>query len=667
MYGADKVAHGRSLVDRADHTAIVREPPIAGTSRRLAAVLAADVAGYSRLMGVDEEGTLARLKAHRRDLVDPKIAEHRGRIVKTTGDGLLVEFASVVGAVRCGAEIQRGMLDRNRDVPDEQRIRFRIGVNLGDIIVDGGDIFGDGVNVAARLEALAEPGGVCISHTVRDQIHDKLPYALDDLGEQFVKNIARPVRAYALSSDTVAALPAASVRRAAPRRDRTRLAVISAAVAAALVIAGTVWWVWLVPRYPTAGTPAATLAPQAVAPRLSIVVLPFANLSNNRDQQYFADGITEDLTTDLSRIPGMFVISRNSAFTYRNKPVETRQLGRELGVRYVLEGSVQRSGNQVRVNAQLIDAETGAHLWAERFDRDIGDLFALQSEITSRIAIALNLELMRAEAARPTDNPNAMDYIFKGRAALAKGNPGASAAEAIPLFERALALDPRSVEAQSRLAQALVFHGQDAAPDAARSDFKRAEVLIEQALASSPEYPLAHNARGMLLANQRRCEDAIPEFEKVLAVDRNYVGALADLGYCKFLTGGSDAETIELEEQAIRLSPRDIFIAFRYAMIGLMHLFQSRTDEAIPWLEKGRRANPSNPAPRWFLACAYGLKGELERAAAELAEAQRLTPSGRYSTIARVRANGPLNTPALRDRFEGVFLAGLRKAGMPEE
>jgi TolB-like protein len=295
---------------------------------------------------------------------------------------------------------------------------------------------------------------------VRDQIHDKLPYRLDDLGEQFVKNIARPVRVYALSSDTVAALPAASVRRAAPRRNRTRLAVISAAVAAALV-AGTLWWVWPVPRYPTAGTPAAALAPQAVAARLSIVVLPFANLSNDPDQQYFADGITEDLTTDMSRIPGMFVISRNSAFTYRNKPVETRQIGRELRVRYVLEGSVQRSGNQVRVNAQLIDAETGAHLWAERFDRDIGDLFALQSEITSRIANALNLELMRAEAARPTDNPNAMDYIFKGRAALAKGNPRESAAEAIGLFERALALDPRSVEAQSRLALALVLHGQE--------------------------------------------------------------------------------------------------------------------------------------------------------------------------------------------------------------
>ena len=311
--------------------------------------------------------------------------------------------------------------------------------------------------------------------------------------------------------------------------------------------------------------------------------------------------------------------------------------------------------------------ETGGHLWAERFDRDIGDLFALQGEITSRIANALNLELMRAEAARPTDNPNAMDYIFKGRAALAKGNTGESAAEAIGLFERALALDPRSVEAQSRLAQALVNHGMEAAPDVARADFKRAEVLIEQALASSPDYPLAHFARGILLREQRRCEDAIPEFEKVLAVDRSAVGAAATLGFCKFLTGGSYAEAIELHEQAIRLSPRDPSNSTRYATIGLIHLFQSRTDEAIPWLEKARREDSRNPAPRWFLACAYGLKGELDRAAAELADAQRLTPSGRYSTIARVRANGDLNAPAIRDRFEGIFLVGLRKAGLPEE
>jgi TolB-like protein/class 3 adenylate cyclase len=304
--------------------------------RRLAAILAADVAGYSRLMGVDEEGTHERLKVHLRELVDPKIREHRGRIVKNTGDGMLVEFPSVVDAVRCAAELQRAMIDREAGVPEDHRIRFRVGINLGDVIAEDDDIFGDGVNVAARLEALAEPGGICISRTVRDHIRDKLAYAFEDLGEQNVKNIARPVRVYALRPEVVADLPASSV---------------------------PITW---------------PISQPAAVRRLSIVVLPFANLSNDPEQQYFADGITEDLTTDLSRIADMFVISRNTAFTYQGKRVDTKQIGRELGVRYVLEGSVQRSGNRVRVTAQLIDAETDAHLWAERFYGDAGDLFALQ-------------------------------------------------------------------------------------------------------------------------------------------------------------------------------------------------------------------------------------------------------------------------------------------------
>ena len=327
------------------------------STRRLAAILAADVAGYSRLMGADEEGTHERLKAYLGQLVEPKIKEHRGRTVKNTGDGLLAEFPSVVDAVRCAVEIQRGMIDREPEVPEERRIRFRIGVNLGDVIVEEHDIFGDGVNVAARLEALAEPGGICISRVVRDQTRDKLPYEFEDGGEQSVKNIARPVRVYALRPEAIAALPAPSVTAAPP------------------------------------------ISHRAAAPRLSIVVLPFTNLSNDPEQQYFADGIAEDVTTDLSRLENMFVISRNTAFTYRNKPIDTKQIGRELGVRYVLEGSVRRSGSQVRINAQLINAETDAHLWAERFDDDTGDPFALQDEITSRIAVALNIEVVAAEAA----------------------------------------------------------------------------------------------------------------------------------------------------------------------------------------------------------------------------------------------------------------------------
>jgi adenylate cyclase len=413
-------------------------------TRRLTTILAADVAGYSRLMGADEEGTHHRLRAHFAELVEPKIREHKGRTVKNTGDGLLAEFASVVDAVRCAAEVQRGMIDREPEIPEERRIRFRIGVNLGDVIAEDNDIFGDGVNVTARLEALAEPGGICVSRTVRDQIRDKLPHSFEDLGEQNVKNIARPVRVYALRPEAVANLPAARV------------------------------------------PPASPISPATVAPRLSIVVLPFANLSSDPEQQYFADGITEDVTTDLSRIAGMLVISRNTAFTYRNNRVDTKQVGRELGVRYVLEGSMRRSGNQIRINAQLIDAATDAHLWAERFNSHTSDLFALQDEVTRRIAGALGVELIAAEAARPTDNPDALDYILRGRAVGLRGSSPDSYAERISMFERALTLDPQSGQAQSRLAASLVKRVLDQMSETAAADLERAAELVGRALAANP-------------------------------------------------------------------------------------------------------------------------------------------------------------------------------------
>ena len=594
-------------------------PPV----RRLTAILAADVAGYSRLMGADEEGTHERLKAHQRELVNPKIEEHRGRIVKNTGDGFLTEFASVVDAVRCAVEIQRGMAERNAGTPPEKRIEFRVGINLGDVIAEGEDIFGDGVNVAARLEAISEPGGICISRVVRDQVRDRLDYTYDDLGEQSVKNIARPVRVYALKPAAIADLPAAGLR-------------------------------------------ARPILHPPVAPRLSIVVLPFANLSDDREQQYFADGITEDLTTDLSRIPHMFVISRNTAFTYRDKAVDTKQIGHELGIRYVLEGSVQRSGNRVRINAQLIDAETDKHLWTDRFDRDLGDFFALQNEITGRIANALNLELVGVEAARPTDHPGALDYIFRGRAAYNKGSSREAYAEAIDQYERALVLDPSSVEAQSLLAGALGGRVLDKLTDSAAADLERAKGLIERALATSPHDPLAHLAKGVLLRAQNRPEEAMPEFETVLASNPNSSQALHLLGWCKWKTGSID-EVIPLAEQAIRLNPRDPFIAFRYGRIGAVHLLQSRTDEAIVWLEKTRNANPGAQYNHAFLASAYGLKGELDRAGAELAEARRLFGDDRFSSIARLRTTENWGVPKIRALVEATYFAGLRKAGVPEE
>jgi TolB-like protein/Tfp pilus assembly protein PilF len=516
-------------------------------------------------------------------------------------------------------------------MPEDRRIRFRIGINLGDVIVEDDDIFGDGVNVAARLEALAEPGGICISRTVRDHIRDKLIYAFEDLGEQSVKNIARPVRVYALRPDAVVALPAPGAPSAPP------------------------------------------ISQPAVAPRLSIVVLPFANLSNDPEQQYFADGITEDLTTDLSRIADMLVISRNTAFTYQNKRVDTKQIGRELGVRYVLEGSVRRSANQVRVNAQLIDAATDAHLWAERFNADISDLFALQDEITSRIAIALGVELIAAEASRPTEHPDALEYFLRGRAAANKVPTRETRAEAISMYERALALDPRYAEVQSRLAGALTGRAMDGMADSAAADIARAESLADQALAALPSSPAANYAKGQVLRaraqvlrEEGRCDEAITEYETALSLDRNLAWVMTALGWCKFLTG-SMHEVIPLLERSLRLSPRDPAIFLSYQFIGMVHLLQSSIDEAIIWLEKARNANRIHPLVRARLASAYALKGDTERAAAELGEARKLSSDGRFASIARLKAAEYLGVPKVRAMYETTYLIGLRRAGMPEE
>jgi TolB-like protein len=450
-------------------------------TRRLAAILAADVAGYSRLMGADEEGTLERLKALRRELVDPKIAEHHGRVVKTTGDGLLVEFASVVDALRCAVEVQHEMTGRNAGTPPGNRIELRIGINVGDIVVEDGDIFGDGVNVAARLEALAEPGSICVSARVQEDAAGKLDLTFRDLGEQQLKNITRPVRAYAVGAGPRAQGSAASTQQ---------------------------------------------------VPRLSIVVLPFANLSNDPDQQYFADGLTEDLTTDLSRIPGMLVISRNTAFTYRDRSTSTRQIGRELGVRYVMEGSVRRSANRVRVTIQLIDADSDAHLWADRFDRDLGDFFELQDEVTVQIARALDVELTAAEAARTVEHLDCLDCLLRGRAAFRKPRSRVHSDEQIGWFERALALDPRSADAQMWLAIALATRALDFVPSSSDADIERAEGLARQALAASPRSAIAHQVMGQVLRVQRRYAEAISEYEAALTLDRNRLGALADIGWC---------------------------------------------------------------------------------------------------------------------------------------
>ena len=379
-------------------------------TRRLAAIFAADVAGYSRLMGVDEEGTHERFTAHLKELFTPRIRQHGGRIVKSTGDGMLAEFPSVVEAVSCAVEVQCGMCFRNAEVADERRLAFRIGINVGDVIAEPEDIFGDGVNIAARLEGLAEPNGISISQAVHEQIRDKLPYHFEDVGDHLVKNIARPLHVFVLRPETIASLPFS---------DATL--ITSPAVSGGIILG------------------------HSRPPRLSSVVLPFINLSDDREDQYFADAITDDVTTDLSRISDMIVISSNTASTYKGRRVDTRQIGHDLNVRYVFSGSVRRSGNRARVNVQLIDTETDAHIWAERFDSDASELLSLQDDITSRIAVALNLELITAEAARSTEQPDTLDYILRGRAALYnyRGSTPENLEKAIELFQQALAVDRR--------------------------------------------------------------------------------------------------------------------------------------------------------------------------------------------------------------------------------
>jgi TolB-like protein/class 3 adenylate cyclase len=450
-------------------------------TRNIAAILVADVVGCSRLAGADEEGTLARLRALRGDLIDPTIAARHGRVVKRTGDGILIEFRSVVDAVRCAIDVQNGTVERNAGVPGDRRIEFRIGVHLGDVVEEAdGDLMGDGVNIAARLEGIAEPGAICLSEDAYRQVKGRLDLPVVDLGPKQLKNIAEPIRVYALEVNKVAE-----------------------------------------PKPPPA------FAPEKPAPpRLSIVVLPFANLGGDVEQEYFVDGVTENLTTDLSRIRGTFVIGRNTAFTYKRKAVDLKQIGRELNVRYVLEGSIQRGGNRMRVNVQLIDAETDNHLWAERFDKPVADLFDMQDEIVARVAGALNAQLVAAEARRAeqTPTPDLMDLYFQGQAWLNRGRTPDNVAQARGFYDRALADDPNNVDAlvgsaHTNIVEAAhLFVGEPAAA------FAAAETKLTKALSSVPDHALGHGLLGFVELLTKRAAEGIAECQHALALDRNLAG-----------------------------------------------------------------------------------------------------------------------------------------------
>ncbi|MBV9287727.1 MAG: guanylate cyclase, partial [Hyphomicrobiales bacterium] len=460
-------------------------------TRKLAAILVSDVVGYSRLAGADEERTLARLRTLRSDLIDPIISVHHGRIVKRTGDGSIIEFRSVVDAVRCAVEVQSGMVERNTGLPPERRIEFRIGIHLGDVVEESdGDLMGDGVNIAARLEAIAKPGAVCLSEQAYWQVKGRLEMAVSDLGQTQLKNIAEPIRVYSLEVGQPAqAKPAAAVAAAkagsaaSPPQARGWLSkwpALAAALVLALLAAGAfAWRAGYAPRFMAASVDDKL----AGAPRLSIVVLPFENLSGDKEQDYFADGITEDLTTDLSHLQDAFVIARGTAFTYKGKPIDAKQIGKDLGVRYVLEGSVRRVGETVTINAQLISTETGAHVWADRFEGERSKLGELQVEAVSRLAGSLGVELVKAESLRALrerpNNPDAADLALRGWAMLSSNPDKAAFHGAATLFERALALDPQNVSAMVGLSHALSWRVNVNWSDDRSADIARAEETID--------------------------------------------------------------------------------------------------------------------------------------------------------------------------------------------
>jgi len=662
-----------------DRSVPSRDLPLTGATRHLAAILAADVAGYSRLMGADEEGTHERLKALRRQLVDTKIQEHHGRVVKTTGDGMLVEFPSVVDAVPCAVEVQRAMVDRNINIEEDKRIAFRIGVNLGDVIAEGGDIYGDGVNVAARLEALAEPGGICISGTVWDHIRDKLPYSFQDMGERNVKNIARPVRVFAMDADAVGSVPLVSApaqltsgRRSGSAKRSLLAAGVIAVIGAA---AAEMWWQWPQKAIPTAAvqTPAAT-GPQGspatnfaslTGPRLSIVVLPFENLSNDPQQDYFVDGITDDLTTDLSQIPDSLVIARNTAFTYKGKAVDAKQVGRELGVRYVLEGSVRRIGDQVQANVQLIDVETGAHVWADRFETDRQNLAEAQSQITGRLARTLHLELVQ-DAARRIDqeraiDPDARDLVMRGWAWWYRPFSVANRKEAQRAFEHALEIDPRSVDARIGVALVLAGNLVNGHSSSVHEDQARAEKLLLEALERDVNRSMVHGAMGLLRQAEDRQAEVQAELETAIALDRNNAWAVRQLAVMFMFTGQPES-CIGHIQRALKLDPRD---GQAYMILGKCHLLLGNVDEALPLFRKADAMMPGAWTIHLKLAGALGLKGQIDEARAELAEVIRLKPD--LNSVARVRGYVWYRNPQFQVLHDRTVIQGLRNAGFPEE
>ena len=637
-------------------------------TRKIAAILVSDVVGYSRLAGADEDRTLARLRALRSDLIDPTISVHHGRIVKRTGDGSVIEFRSVVDAVRCAIEVQHAMVERNAGVALDKRIEFRIGIHLGDVVEESdGDLMGDGVNIAARLEGVCEPGAICLSEDAYRQVKGRLDLAVTDLGQTQLKNIAEPIRVYSLRvgvpAEAKPTKPAEPMTSVAPKR-RSTLAPLAVGIAALLVlIGGAAWWFLDVNR------PAAVASKTpGEAARISIVVLPFANLSNDPAQDYFADGVTENLTTELSRLHNSFVIARNTAFTFKGKSLDAKAIGKELGVRYVLEGSVQRDANRVRVNAQLIDAESGAHVWADRFEEDVADLFKLQDEVVARLARTLQVELVNAEAQRSLHdrprNPDAIDLTMRGFALLNQPVTKANRYEARDLFEQALTLDPTNADALAGAANAddqdYIYGWSDQSVDLYARSMQRAN----QALLLNPDQPYARYTKANLIIFKAKPNDAasaneiIAEAEATLRADPSFATAYLPMAGAETLLDRYE-QAISHLEQAMRISPRDSNLGLWHSSMGRALLGLRRTDaavqEGLKSIDSGYRTVLSYAG----LAAFYAAADKMPEAKAALTEAMKLNPK---LSVAWFHAHFPTyieSPPSMRE--------ALIKAGLPEE
>jgi adenylate cyclase len=623
--------------------------------RRLAAILAADVVGYSRLMGEDEEGTLRALKAIQDDVVAPKITGHQGRIFKTVGDGILAEFPSIVEAVRCAVELQAAMGERNRVVPENRRIVYRIGINLGDVVAEGDDVFGDGVNVAARLEGLADPGGICVSRTVRNEVRDRLPVAFDDMGEIAVKNIARPVHSFRVRLDGTAPPPA----RPLPKLGSLRVELAAAAIViVATAVVAVLWWrPWETSSVNVAMDSGCMPAPD----RPSLAVLPFANLSAEPDQSYFASGLGDDLITELSRISALFVIDRNSLAGYQDRPPQ--KLACDFGVRYVLQGSVQRASGRLRINVQLVDAKDGNHLWAERYDRESADVFAVQDDVIGRIVAALRVTLTSGErqhiARIPTQNLEAYDYYLRAETENFYKGDYRALDRALGFYHKAIELDPGFAEAHAGYARAAVEvmrldYDQVLAPAIAR---KYAYDAAGRALALDAANARAYAALAVLQLDDRRHAEAVASGRRAVALNPNDAEAAANLAVVLAFSGES-AEAVAAIEQAQRLNPAPP-PGFRL-LAGTVFFIARQYDRAIAELAPVRAAWPTSETAKEFLAAAYAQTGRLDLAKQEAAALTKSSPSTSLSLYRY-----------LFDYFKqeqdlAHFLGGLKLAGFTD-